>query len=313
MAAITNQPSGQHWKERALEHAEAITDSWEVTKAYAGRLAEWILFLCMIFCIVEILPGVTLYPWLSNTILGIQAVTLDVGGFALSSMADHARLSGDITSAKKADTTGKFLIGIVILTLTLITIGLLYAPAKQYTDGAEKLLILVRVVMTVVYGHVIHSLRKNVTPSVQPTQVVTLENRLQEMAVQMTENQNSLVQQLREEIETQRQAINQLITNATFKTDDITHDSFVDIEMEDDLNVETSEEGTKTEELPLSKITVKLTPDITKVSTKKEPTAKQKAAKMLQRNANLTASDIAKKLNITRQYASAILAEMKGN
>src|SRR6266702_4893107 len=250
MAAITNQPSGQHWKERALEHAEAITDSWEVTKAYAGRLAEWILFLCMIFCIVEILPGVTLYPWLSNTILGIQAVTLDVGGFALSSMADHARLSGDITSAKKADTTGKFLIGIVILTLTLITIGLLYAPAKQYTDGAEKLLILVRVVMTVVYGHVIHSLRKNVTPSVQPTQVVTLENRLQEMAVQMTENQNSLVQQLREEIETQRQAIARLIREDSEHVVDVLVDALVNDE------ASTEEEQNTTE--PLPKITVKL-------------------------------------------------------
>ncbi len=113
MAAISNQS----WRDRALERAEIITDSWEVTKSYAGRLAEWVLFLCMIFCIVEILPGVTFPVWASNVVLGVQAVMLDIGGFALSSMADHARANGDEQAASKADKTGKFLIGIVILTL----------------------------------------------------------------------------------------------------------------------------------------------------------------------------------------------------
>lgn len=170
MAAISNQSS---WRDRAIQRSEVITDGWEVTKTYAGRLAEWVLFLCMIFCIVEILPGVNMAVWMSNTVLGVQAVMLDIGGFALSSMADQARSNGDEQAAHKADLTGRFLIGIVILTLTLITIGLLYAPAKPYTDGAEKVLILVRVMMTVVYGHVIHSLRRTTPLAIQPTQPPT--------------------------------------------------------------------------------------------------------------------------------------------
>src|SRR6266536_879769 len=190
MAAISNQS----WRDRALERAEIITDAWEVTKSYAGRLAEWILFLCMIFCIIEILPGVTFPTWASNVVLGVQAVMLDIGGFALSSMADHARTNGDAQAARKADKTGKFLIGIVILTLALITVGLLYPPAKGYTDGAEKVLILVRVVMTVVYGHVIHSLRRqSATLAIQPVQGVQIE-QIDELKAQIAELASSVSQ-----------------------------------------------------------------------------------------------------------------------
>lgn len=165
-----------NWKNAAIQKSEGISDAWEVVKAYAGRIAEWVLFLCMIANIIEILPGVNLPDWMQNTILGIQAVMLDVGGFALSSMADHARSMGNEEAAQKAETTGKFLIGIVILTLSLITIGILYPPAKGYTDGAEKFLLLVRVIMTVVYGHVIHSLRHAEETRVQ--EVDTLRNEL---------------------------------------------------------------------------------------------------------------------------------------
>lgn len=151
MAAISNQP-GQSWRDTAIERSEGITDAWEVTKTYAGRLAEWILFLCMIANIIEMLPGVALAGWLTNTIMGIQVVMLDVGGFSLASMADQAQENGDERAAKKARATGYLLIGIMILTLLLVAVGILWPHLSGFTSGAEKGLILVRVVMTVVYG-----------------------------------------------------------------------------------------------------------------------------------------------------------------
>ena len=57
-----------------MARSEIITDAWEVTKTYAGRIAEWVLFGCMIMNIIEILPGVTLWPALSNIVLGTQVV-----------------------------------------------------------------------------------------------------------------------------------------------------------------------------------------------------------------------------------------------
>lgn len=101
---------------------------------------------------------------------------LDIGGMSLGTMASHIRERGDAEAAKKADVTSKFLIGLMILTLLLVSTGVLFPVVKSYTDMAEKGLILVRVVMTVIYSHVIHSLRGSslqtvpvpATPAPQP-------------------------------------------------------------------------------------------------------------------------------------------------
>ncbi len=162
----------KHWKDAALAKAEAITDAWEVVKAYAGRAAEWVLFVCMIINIVEMLPEVNLSTSVTNAVLGIQVVMLDIGGLSLSTMAAHARALGDEKAAKRAGTTSAFLIGLMIVTLLLVSIGLLFPTVKQYTDLAEKGLILVRVVMTVIYSHVIHSLRSTSHQTVPVTTAV---------------------------------------------------------------------------------------------------------------------------------------------
>jgi hypothetical protein len=164
-----------NWKDAALAKAEAITDAWEVVKAYAGRAAEWVLFVCMIINIVEMLPEVSLPTSVTNAVLGVQVVMLDIGGLSLSTMSAHARLMGDLKAAKRAGTTSAFLIGLMIVTLLLVSIGLLFPTVKPYTDLAEKGLILIRVVMTVVYSHVIHSLRSTnirVPPPIVPQPAV---------------------------------------------------------------------------------------------------------------------------------------------
>jgi hypothetical protein len=107
MATVSPQPrSAASWRDVAIAKSEIITDAWEVTKTYAGRIAEWVLFLCMIANIIEILPGVALWPAISNIVLGVQVVMLDIGGFSLASMADHARSQGDEKAAQRASVTG---------------------------------------------------------------------------------------------------------------------------------------------------------------------------------------------------------------
>jgi hypothetical protein len=159
MQPVSNAIVAPHWKHAALKNAEVITDAWEVVKVYAGRAAEWVLFLCMIANIIAMLPGMAVPTYVTNLVLGVQVVMLDIGGMSLSSMAAHIRERGEIAAAKKASTTSTFLIGLMIFTLLLVSIGVLFPVLKSYTDMGEKGLILVRVVMTVIYGHVIHSLR----------------------------------------------------------------------------------------------------------------------------------------------------------
>lgn len=154
---MSSQP--QHWRDIAIAHSEIISDAWEVTKAYSARLAEWVLFLCMIFNIVEILPEVHLPSAISSAVLATQAVTLDIAGFGLASMADHARRCGNTKAAKRAAVTGYSLITIMLITLGVVTVGMLWPETKDVIIVLEKLLILIRVLMTVIYGHVIHSVR----------------------------------------------------------------------------------------------------------------------------------------------------------
>ncbi len=151
----------RHWKDRAMTGSQVITDAWDVTKTYMARLAEWVLFGCMVMNIVEILPGVVLPNLVTNLVLSVQAITLDVAGFGLASMADHARDMGDMQAARTGKRTGWFLIGLMMVTLLLVSIGLLWPAMQQYTAPAEKVLILARVIMTVVYSHVVHSLRRS--------------------------------------------------------------------------------------------------------------------------------------------------------
>lgn len=147
------------WKDRAIERSQAITDAWEVVKAYAGRVAEWVLFSCMVANIIGILPGVHLWEWFQSLVMGTQVIALDVGGFGLASLADHARQTGNEKTARLAGRTSFFLIALMILTVLLVSVGTLWPSLKSVVDTIDKGLILVRVAMTVIYSHVIHKLR----------------------------------------------------------------------------------------------------------------------------------------------------------
>src|SRR5450755_487352 len=152
----------------------------------------------MVMNIIEIL--VTLPSAISNIVLGTQVVMLDIGGFSLASMADQARQQGNERAARRASRTGWFLIGVTILTLLLVSISLLWPHTQtiqDFTSKAEKGLILVRVMMTVIYGHVIHSLRRAGTQRQQATfteQFTELSERLTESERRITEHHTELVQ-----------------------------------------------------------------------------------------------------------------------
>ena len=173
------QPHKQHWKDAAIERSEVITDAWEVTKIYTGRAAEWILFGCMVVNIIGILPGITLPLLVTNIVMGVQVVTLDIAGFGLATMAENARANGAKKAATQAKATAYMLIGIMMLTLILFTLGVMVPTLKPCTAIAENVLILVRVGMIVFYGHVVHSLRRVSADMPSPRVVAVLQEQLE--------------------------------------------------------------------------------------------------------------------------------------
>jgi Winged helix-turn-helix DNA-binding len=173
------------WKDTAIAKSVVISDAWEVVKAYSGRAAEWILFGCMVANIIEILPGVHFWEVAQNIIIGTQVIALDMGGFGLSSLARHARARGDMAASEQAGNMSNALIGLMIITVSLVTIKLLFPATTPYVDMIDKALILARVALTVLYGHVIHNLRGDETTQ-QPPQQPTVDTLYDELLRRIT-------------------------------------------------------------------------------------------------------------------------------
>lgn len=158
----TNTPSQQEisWWDRAISKSEMISNGFEVFKAWLARLAEWVLFFCLIANIIEIFPLPK--PFASvfgEIVLGTQVITLDVAGFGLASMGASAKRRGDIGAAKKATGMGWTLISIMMLTVGLVATSIIFPSTKPTVDTVQNALILVRIIVTVLYSHIVHSLR----------------------------------------------------------------------------------------------------------------------------------------------------------
>jgi uncharacterized protein YukE len=104
------------------------------------------------------------------------------------------------------------LLSVTILTLLLVTIGLLWTQTQNFTEGAEKGLILVRVVMTVIYAYVIHSLRRATTQAIS--------NQVDALATTLTQHLQRLEEELaRIQQDMQRQFTSELIATNQHLTD----------------------------------------------------------------------------------------------
>lgn len=195
----------RRWRDTWMERSETITDAWEVTKTYLGRFAEWVLFACMVVNVIEILPGVNVWPLLVNTVLGTQVIMLDVGGFALMTMADHAKSQGREKAAAKAEWTAWALIGIMILTLVLVTTPVLFPDpqVKLIAQNVEKVLILIRIGMTILYSKVIHGLRSTATAL-----PVVVQDRLSDFFTQVEQR----LTEVQQRVQTELQGVQQTLT-----------------------------------------------------------------------------------------------------
>lgn len=179
------------WWDRAISQSEMISNGFEVFKAWLARFAEWILFFCLIANIIEIFPLPEPFASIfGNIVLGIQVITLDVAGFGLASMGASARRRGDRGAARKASRMGWTLISIMMLTVGLVAISVIAPSVKSDIDVVQKALILVRVIVTVLYSHIVHSLR--VSGTEHEDRVQQLENDLSAVQRELATKQSEL-------------------------------------------------------------------------------------------------------------------------
>lgn len=150
--------SNQSWRDRSIEQSRILTDGFEVALTWAGAGADWILFLCLVANIVEVLAklGGTSF---SNVVMGTQSILLDIGGFALLTAAVHAHQRGERRTRNSAATVGGLLMLVTLATVVLITVGNLWPKAADQVQNINQALILARIGMTIVYECTIHLLR----------------------------------------------------------------------------------------------------------------------------------------------------------
>ena len=202
---MTTNSGQQHWPERAMEQAEAISDAWEVAMTYAGHLAKWVLFGCLVANLVEVV--VTVPDGFGGAVLIVQAITLDIAGFGLATMGAQARRQGNRQAARTAGVMGWTLISIMLLTVGLVTLAVLRPETKSFVHAAEDVLILVRVLATVLYGHVIHSLRE---AKQQYTNQVTRVQEELDNAQQQVSSGQAEVSRLRAHLDTKNKEVDSL-------------------------------------------------------------------------------------------------------
>src|SRR5579859_2039935 len=120
----------QSWRDRAIERSRVLTDAFEVALTWAGGLADWILFLCLVSNIVEVLAHLAGSAF-SNIVMGTQSVLLDIGGFALLTLAVHAHQRQARRTRNSAAFVGGLLMLVTLATVVLITVGNLWPKAAE--------------------------------------------------------------------------------------------------------------------------------------------------------------------------------------
>jgi hypothetical protein len=147
-----------------------------------------------------------------NTVLGTQAVTLDVAAFGLMSMAEQAERCDDSRAAGSAKRTAWLLISLMMITVLSVAVGALWPAVKPYTDMADKVLILARVGLTVLYSHVVHSLRRHVEAAPQMIHPDALEELADHLKEHMQQVARELVTHQHQELHTLRVALREVTT-----------------------------------------------------------------------------------------------------
>lgn len=159
--------------------------------AFGGKAAWPVLIITTLYMGAELYPGVNLPAGLNFSVFLAQLFALDMGGMGLVNMARQAEKNGNADGAKDAEGLGRFLVGIVIV--SLITAGtkqfLAGIPAltTSHTKGmddsvmttyvnpaimiVEFILVIARVICAVLYGKVMHALtpEKQTPPPPTPT------------------------------------------------------------------------------------------------------------------------------------------------
>lgn len=147
---------------QSFKTSSYITAGWNWFMMLAGRSAEAVLTISVLYSCARLLPGVNLPVQVDNSVFIAQMVALDVGGLSLGKMAKAAKREGNLEGALLARRVSIALISIMIANVVLSVLQtIIPGMPGQLVAVVEAILLIARAIMAVLYAHVIHSLKRD--------------------------------------------------------------------------------------------------------------------------------------------------------
>ncbi|HET8842299.1 MAG TPA: hypothetical protein VFN35_12580 [Ktedonobacteraceae bacterium] len=138
-----------------------ITAGWNWFLMFAGKAAEPVLTISVIYSCARLLPSVHFPVQIDNVVFLCQMVALDIGGLGLRKLAQQARRDGNEEGATFAGRVSTWLITIMCINVALsILQSIAHLPA-EFIAVVEGILLIVRAILAVLYSFVIHSLHSS--------------------------------------------------------------------------------------------------------------------------------------------------------
>jgi len=169
----------------AFAQSTYITTGWNWFLILAGKAAEPVLVMSVLYASVKLLPIVHFPPQFDVVVFIAQFVALDVGGLSLNKLADQAKKDGNDEGAKHARRLSIALVGIMLVGVIMAGVDQIVKLDGQVGTVIDTILLIARAVMAVLYSRVIHSLKKDEpeTPAPDETEVEDLVHETVERVV----------------------------------------------------------------------------------------------------------------------------------
>ncbi len=154
-------PKSGHGFKYSFARSTWITVLWNWFLMLAGKAAEPVLTVSVIYSCARLLPSIHTPVQLDNTIFICQMVALDIGGLSLRKLANQAKKDGEAEGAKMAGRVSTALLTIMGVNVALSVLSSIAPLDPTFEKVAEGILLIARAIMAVLYAFVIHSLHSD--------------------------------------------------------------------------------------------------------------------------------------------------------
>lgn len=100
---------------RAFVQSTSITAAWNWFMIPAGKAAEPVLVMSVLYASGKLLPMVHFPPQFDAVVFITQFVALDIGGLSLNKLADQAKMDGNEEGARHARHLSIALVGVMLI------------------------------------------------------------------------------------------------------------------------------------------------------------------------------------------------------